>query len=241
MADQAESDEDTPQGPAIPRNKRLKTGHLHLLSDRKLIVILERSQLETVKSGKGFSLLSQEKHEHVLKRSKRTEEGYPRPDITHQCLLMLQDSVLNRMGMLQVFLHTEKNVLIEVNPQTRIPRTYERFAGLMVQLLHKMSIRAADGNQKLLRVIKNPVSEHLPVGCKRYGTSHQAEKVSEIRSLVPPSGPVVFVIGAIAHGKVEVDYTDEIVSFSNYPLSAAWAVAKLCDAFEESWAVEKNV
>ena len=65
-----------------------------------------------------------------------------------------------------------------------------------------MSIRAADGNQKLLRVIKNPVSDHLPVGCKRYGTSHQAEKVSEIKSLVPASGPVVFVIGAIAHGKV---------------------------------------
>ena len=47
--DQADSEEDVPQGPAIPRNKRLKTGHLHLLNDRKLIVILERSQLETVK------------------------------------------------------------------------------------------------------------------------------------------------------------------------------------------------
>lgn len=44
---------------------------------------------------------------------------------------MLMDSPLNRAGLLQVYIHTEKNVLIEINPQTRIPRTFKRFAGLM--------------------------------------------------------------------------------------------------------------
>ena len=48
-----------------------------------------------------------------------------------QCLLMLMDSPLNRAGLLQVYIHTEKNVLIEINPQTRIPRTFDRFCGLM--------------------------------------------------------------------------------------------------------------
>lgn len=48
-----------------------------------------------------------------------------------QCLLMLLDSPLNKAGMLQVYIHTAKNVLIEVNPQTRIPRLYSRFCGLM--------------------------------------------------------------------------------------------------------------
>ena len=47
---------------------------------------------------------------------------------------MLLDSPLNRAGLLQVYIHTDKNVLIEVNPQTRIPRTYKRFAGLMGRL-----------------------------------------------------------------------------------------------------------
>jgi len=41
------------------------------------------------------------------------------------------DSPLNRAGLLQVYIHTEKNVLIEINPQTRIPRTFKRFAGLI--------------------------------------------------------------------------------------------------------------
>lgn len=44
---------------------------------------------------------------------------------------MLLDSPLNRAGLLQVYIHTDKNVLIEVNPQTRIPRTFKRFAGLI--------------------------------------------------------------------------------------------------------------
>ena len=35
---------------------------------------------------------------------------------------MLLDSPLNRAGLLQVFIHTVNNVLIEINPQTRIPR-----------------------------------------------------------------------------------------------------------------------
>lgn len=48
-----------------------------------------------------------------------------------QSLLMLMDSPLNRAGLLQVYIHTQKNVLIEVNPQTRIPRTFDRFCGLM--------------------------------------------------------------------------------------------------------------
>lgn len=48
-----------------------------------------------------------------------------------QSLLMLMDSPLNRAGLLQVYIHTQRNVLIEVNPQTRIPRTFDRFCGLM--------------------------------------------------------------------------------------------------------------
>ena len=51
-----------------------------------------------------------------------------------QCLLMLLDSPLNKAGKLQVYIHTAKNVLIEINPQTRIPRVYNRFAGLMGKL-----------------------------------------------------------------------------------------------------------
>ena len=51
-----------------------------------------------------------------------------------------------------VYVHTARNVLIEVNPQVRLPRTFKRFCGLMVQLLQKLSIRASNGSSKLLKV-----------------------------------------------------------------------------------------
>lgn len=67
---------------------------------------------------------------NILRKNNR-DPGTCRPDITHQSLLMLFDSPLNRAGLLQVYIHTAKNVLIEINPQTRIPRTLKRFGGLM--------------------------------------------------------------------------------------------------------------
>ena len=51
-----------------------------------------------------------------------------------------------------LYVHTHKNVLIQVNPQVRLPRTFKRFCGLMVQLLQKLSIRATNGPDKLLKV-----------------------------------------------------------------------------------------
>uniref|UniRef100_A0A8C6UJP9 18S rRNA (pseudouridine(1248)-N1)-methyltransferase n=1 Tax=Neogobius melanostomus TaxID=47308 RepID=A0A8C6UJP9_9GOBI len=203
--------------------KHLRSLH-DRMAERRLVVILEGASLETVKVGKTFELLNCDQHKNMIVKSGRNP-GHIRPDITHQCLLMLMDSPLNRAGLLQVYVHTEKNALIEINPQTRIPRTFPRFCGLMVQLLHKLSVRAADGPQKLLRMIKNPV------------TSFSAGEAVCPRTLVP-DGPAAVVIGAFAHGAVNVDYTEKTVSISNYPLSAALTCAKMCSAFEEVWGVQ---
>eukprot|EP00116_Pleurobrachia_bachei_P009480 sb/3469742/ len=221
MADS--SDEDVAQRPAKIAKKSS--------SDKRLIVVLENASLETIKVGKVFKLLTADKQKNA-----KDAKSVARPDITHQCLLMLLDSPLNRAGKLQVYIHTERNVLIEVNPATRIPRTFDRFCGLMVQLLHKLSIHAADGPNKLLKVIKNPVSDYFPVGCRKYCMTFNAPRCVRPKELVTDE-PVVMVIGAQAHGAVNVDYTEENIGISNYPLSAALTCTKLCDAFEESWGI----
>lgn len=95
---------------------------------------------------------------------KTTTDTGPLCHFARQCLLTLLDSPLNKAGMLQIYIHTAKGVLIEVNPQIRIPRTFKRFGGLMVQLLQRLSIRSVNGSEKLLKVIKNPVTDHFPPG-----------------------------------------------------------------------------
>ncbi|XP_050332033.1 ribosomal RNA small subunit methyltransferase NEP1 [Bactrocera neohumeralis] len=229
------------------KKKHLETTHIRGL-EKRLIIILEGAQLETVKVGRVFELLNCDDHQNILRKNNR-DPGKCRPDITHQCLLMLFDSPLNRAGLLQVYVRTEKNVLIEINPQTRIPRTFKRFAGLMVQLLHKFSVRASDTSAMLMKVIKNPITDHLPVGCKKYAMSFSGKLVANCRDLVPriqekdenteelAEEPIALIVGAFAHGVLNPDYSEGLFSISNYPLSAAIACSKLCSAFEEVWGV----
>lgn len=165
---------------------------------RRVIVVLDCATLEIVKVGKGrdsqYHLLNSDDHQNILRKNKLNLADH-RPDITHQCLLTLLDSPLNKAGMLQVFIRTKKNVLIEINPQIRIPRTFVRFAGLMVQLLHKLSIKAVGSEEKLMNVIRNPITDHLPIKCRRIALSGDAPvvKMSDyVRTELNDNAPVVF-------------------------------------------------
>jgi rRNA pseudouridine-1189 N-methylase Emg1 (Nep1/Mra1 family) len=93
-------------------------------------VVLEQCSLETVKTKRGFELLNCDDHIGVCKKNGKDPSDY-RPDIVHQVLLALMDSPLNKAGHLHVLMLTKKNVLIEISPHTRIPRTFKRFCGLM--------------------------------------------------------------------------------------------------------------
>ena len=187
--------------------------------EKRLIIVLESANLESCKLGKEFSLLNIDEHKGLLAKNGR-DFSTARPDITHQCLLMLFDSPLNRAGLLQVYIRTANNVLIEINPATRIPRTFKRFCGLMVQLLHKYSITAAESSVKLMKVIKNPITDHLPAGnlflfitesfiskvanpivagCRKILMSYSADSIKRPSELVPETeDPVCIVVGAIA-------------------------------------------
>ena len=208
---------------------------------RRVIVVLDNAPLEIARVGHSrdskYHLLNSEEHQNLLRKHKKDVADY-RPDITHQCLLTLLDSPLNRSGHLQVYIHTQKNVLIEVNPKTRIPRTFSRFSGLMVQLLHKLSVRSTGGGEKLLNVIKNPITDHLPVKCQRIGMSGDAKetvKLSDWVQSLPPEEPVVFWVGAVSHGEDKFDHVEKLISVSSYPLSASVVCSKICNSFEDLW------
>jgi rRNA small subunit pseudouridine methyltransferase Nep1 len=104
-------------------------------------VVLEQCSLETVKTKRGFELLNCDDHANACRRAKRDPADY-RPDIVHQVLLALLDSPLNKAGALRVLMLTKKNVLIDVLPTTRIPRTFKRFAGLMGARMHAYTARS---------------------------------------------------------------------------------------------------
>lgn len=68
----------------------------------RVFVLLEYASLETVKVGQNYELLNCDDHVTLMKKHGR-DPADERPDIVHQCLLMLLDSPLNKAGLLQVF------------------------------------------------------------------------------------------------------------------------------------------
>lgn len=114
---------------------------------------------------------------------------------------------------------------------------------------------------KLLKVIKNPITDHLPTGCLKIGnsschlgfcllslhhlrlppatsySSKQLVKLPQYAATVGQDRPVCFVVGAIAHGELNVPWVDETVAVSQYAMSAAGVCAKLTDAFEQTWGI----
>lgn len=195
-----------------------------------------------------YELLNCDDHRDLCKKKLHKDPNLFRPDILHQELLALLDSPLNKAGMMKIYIHTTKKVLIDVNPSIRIPRTYKRFAGLMVQLLHKMKIKASSESTTLLKVIKNPFSQYLPPGTRCYGMSCEGTLYSPIamaKSLVPAlpdasPAPTCFVVGAMSTGHVTIQdhpYIESMMSVSEYPLSGAAALSRICGGIEQYWGI----
>uniref|UniRef100_A0A453SVQ1 Ribosomal RNA small subunit methyltransferase NEP1 n=1 Tax=Aegilops tauschii subsp. strangulata TaxID=200361 RepID=A0A453SVQ1_AEGTS len=172
----------------------------------RAIFVLERACLEVGKVGKTMQILNSDDHANYLRKHNRNPADY-RPDIIYQALLAIFDSPLTKAGRLQaVYVRTEKGVLFEVKPNVRLPRTCKRFCGLMSQLLQKLSITAVGRREKLLNVIKNPVTQYLPVGSRKIGLSYSADKSVKLNDYVAEFSDdeaLVFVVGAMAHGKID--------------------------------------
>ncbi|CED85466.1 nep1-domain-containing protein [Phaffia rhodozyma] len=234
-----------PQQASVPKTPVQKE------NARRLIVVLESACLEVYRisagsggrDGKGgkdakYALLNCDDHQGILAKTGR-DIADARPDITHQCLLTLLDSPLNKAGRLQVYIHTAKGVLIEVNPHVRIPRTFKRFSGLMVQLLHKLSIRGMNGSEKLLKVVKNPVTDHFPTNTIKLTLSGDVPTVrlSKFLPTLPETHSIAVFVGAMARGEDNFadGVIDQKVSISEYSLSASVACGKFCCAMEEIW------
>ena len=192
---------------------------------------------------------------HILRRNNK-DPKHCRPDICHQELLALIDSPLNKAGHLQIYIRTKNRVLIKVHPQCRIPRTINRFAGLMVQLLHEMKVKSSNSKDVLLKVIKNPFSQYLPTGTHVYGftckgtlyspTAMVHKYVQSGPKIVGGGGdeheapPICFVIGAMASGSVVVEdhpYIEEMLCISEYPLSGAAAISRIMGSIEQKWGI----
>lgn len=110
-----------------------------------------------------------------------------------------------------------------------------------MQLLHRLSIRSIKGSEKLLRVIKNPVTDYFPANTHKVTLSYNApvQRLSSYLATVPPDRSIAVFVGAMAHGEDNFadDVVDEKISISEYSLSASVACGKFCCSLEDLWGI----
>jgi rRNA small subunit pseudouridine methyltransferase Nep1 len=239
---QEEGDEDQEEDNKImdEENNKYK---LYEKIKKKVIIVLEGATLELGSLKKNPQLLNCDEHYRIIKSMKKKLDEF-RPDIVHQCLLDLFDSPLNKVGLLQVYIHTNKNILIEINPKTRIPRTFKRFSGLFTQLLLKNEIKT-DTNETLLKVINSNIEDVVgknvpkillsPKGrlididtyCKNLNSNADKEKYKNM----------CFIIGTNPKGDIDpmIKYNDDCISLSSFDLDSNIVCAKICCSFEKVW------
>ncbi|TIA96127.1 hypothetical protein E3P96_03680 [Wallemia ichthyophaga] len=96
-----------------------------------------------------------------------------------------------------------------------------------------------NGSEKLLKVIKNPITDHLPINCHKITLSGDAPttKISDYLPSIPQDKSICVFVGAMAHGQDNFAdaVVDEKVSISNYSLSASVACGKFCTTLEDIW------
>ncbi len=82
-----------------------------------------------------------------------------RPDIIYHFLTTTLESILNKKKQLRVWIHTRTDHIIEISPEIRLPKSYNRFIGLFEDLYDKQNISA--GENTLLKLHSGNVMDLL--------------------------------------------------------------------------------
>ncbi|CAI9096954.1 OLC1v1033227C4 [Oldenlandia corymbosa var. corymbosa] len=100
-------------------------------SKRSVNFILDGAAIKKLLVKKKWRVAKSLDDEEVILRQNKNVDDY-RCDIVHEALRGILDSPLNKYDMVAaIFVKIEDGVLFEVKPHVRIPRTLERFCGLV--------------------------------------------------------------------------------------------------------------
>jgi len=176
------------------------------------------------------TLLDSSFHHRAMRRLPDADRR-GRPDIVHFCALLALGSRAAAAGRLRLIIHTYGGEVISVAPGTRLPRVYDRFKGLMEQLLVE---GAVPKDEPLLVVEGNSLERALAdLGATRVvGLTSRGPRTTWDQLLQPGShdGRLALLLGAYPRGDLRE------------PTAAvAGEVASIADGPMEAWAAEAEL
>jgi len=149
------------------------------------------------------TLLDRSYH-HAAMKSLDDAAKRGRPDIVHFVLMEALSTPLYFDGLLKVYVHTaaEKVITIETD-NLRIPKSYFRFEGLMVDLFRNKSVETSDGSTLMKLVdmsfgaLLDFIDATMVVGLSTTGTLSNPQEIAERYA---KDRDCVFVVGAFPRG-----------------------------------------
>lgn len=148
-----------------------------------------------------------------------------RPDIIYLLLQVVMESILNKSGKLRVYIHTRNDLCITVNPEVRLPKSYNRFVGLVESLFRNKEI-SSDGKVLLeleelhIGDLVSKVSEGRVIIF-----SPDGEK-ARIGDLLSTSDDCTVIIGGFSEGDFISDVYSLSKAYSIFPEELTiWSVA----------------
>ena len=220
-----------------------------------LILILAESALETIpkhlwkhptikhrskkrKKHPQFLLLDRS-YDHFAMKNLPENEKRGRPDIVHFALLEALGSPLNKEKLLQVYIHTNKDHVIKVKPEARLPKNYNRFIGLMEQLF-ELGTAPPNGpaliklESKTLPQLLHEINVTQTVAFSTVGKPRTLEDV--VSKLSTGERPAV-IIGGFPHGHFSastIQLTDELVCIDEETLEACTVTSRVIYEYERA-------
>jgi rRNA small subunit pseudouridine methyltransferase Nep1 len=216
-----------------------------------LTLILAESSLETIpleinknnttktpkKGKKTHQILDISIHSQIVQKLPNREKR-GRPDIIHLSLLAALGTPLNKQGLLQTFVHTIQNNVITVNPQTRLPKNYNRFIGLMQQL-YKLGKVPPKGTPLLTLKkmnLETLIQKLKPSQTIIFTEKGNPTKLKTIMNECAQQENPTIIIGGFPHGEFSANtlkLADKKISIYPEPLDAWIVISRALYCYEE--------
>ncbi|MDP8022896.1 MAG: ribosome biogenesis protein [Nitrososphaeria archaeon] len=145
-------------------------------------------------------LLDKSLHYWAMDRLKDREKR-GRPDIAYRVIQDVASSPLYKKGMMNFFVHTYNDYIIQFGENVRPPHAYFRFEGLMLDLFEKKVIKDPEG-KVLLQLKRGKVKDVLNETGKSsaVGFDVDGEKVTYEQAAAHVANYGAFVIGGFPAG-----------------------------------------
>lgn len=226
-----------------------------------LILVLAEAALETVPKGlwshpavrrhskrqkkpPQHLLLDRSLHHSAMRRLEENEKR-GRPDITHFALLEALGSPLNREGLLQVYIHTNNDYTITVNPKARLPRNYNRFVGLIEQLFQLGKV-PSEGEVLLKlesKTLQNLLTEAEADYVMIFSREGQPKTLEDVVSSLQAKWRPAVIIGGFPHGhfsETTIQLADEVICVDSEMLEAWTLTSRVIYEYERGLSLPKK-